>query len=184
MDRQRPEEKRQSQALQKEHHTEGRGPVCCLPLNVREARAQTGLNIFKINVNQNTVQETGMTGLGERLSLDLIVLPQREELTQEVFFSCTSACLQYRWTGTLALAQAQTLLTFRLSHLCSKDRGKNKQMASLWLDIEISSGCVEVLLTNKAFMCVHMCVIVHVCAHVHAYVCVHSCVGALSHSGG
>lgn len=56
MDRQRLEEKGQSQALQKGQHTEGRGPVCCLPLNVREARAQMGLRISEINVNQNTAR--------------------------------------------------------------------------------------------------------------------------------
>jgi hypothetical protein len=120
------------------------GPVCCLPLNVCEARALTGLSIFKINMNQNTVQETGMTGLGGRLSLHLIVLPQMEESTQELFFSRTSAFLQYKQAGTLVLAQPATLLMFRLNHLCSKDRDKHTHMVSLRLDIEISSICVDV----------------------------------------
>lgn len=99
MDRQRREEKGQSQARQ-----EAVGPGRRLPPKVREDGAQTGLSIFKINVNQNTVQETGMTGLDGRLSLH-----RREEPTREFSFSCTSAFLQYRPAGTLVLAQPQTL---------------------------------------------------------------------------
>lgn len=60
-----------------------------------EPRVQTGPSIVKTSVNRNVEQETGLTGPGGKLSIDLIMLLQREELTGEFLFSCTSTFLQY-----------------------------------------------------------------------------------------
>lgn len=108
-----------------------------------------------------------MTGPGGKLFIGQIVLAQEEGLIGECLFSCTSAFLQYRWAGMLAMAQPQSLLVFRLNRLCFRDRGEHTQMVS---------SCVAILLTNNNFMCVYMCMSMSVCVHL--------CVGALTHSEG
>lgn len=125
MNRQKLEEEGWSQALQKELHMEG--SVCCLSLSVCEARVRTRSSIFPTKVSQITKQESRMTGPGGKLSIDWIMLAQQEEVIGECLFSCTSAFLQDRGAGTLAMAQPQSLLMFKLHHLCFKDRGEHTQ---------------------------------------------------------